>query len=453
MKTRQNKDIKNMTTGSPARLLLLFALPLMAGNVFQQLYTVTDTAIVGRALGVEALAALGTVEWFSWMSLGLVQGITQGFAILLAQRFGAEDHPGLRRALGNACVLSVLCALIMTTLMEALVGPMFVLMRTPAEVIPTAALYLRIIFAGIPIVMLYNMASSVLRALGDGRSPLMAMVIASVINIGLDLLFVLKFGWGVAGAAVATLLAQLFASGFCLLKVRKIRILAMTREDFANQGTLRTHLISLAIPMAFQNMIIAVGGMIVQTVVNHYGVAFIAGYTATNRLYGILEVAAISYGFAMTTYAGQNLGAGQRRRISDGLRAGLVIGVATSILIALMMFTLGKPILGCFIDTSGAQGQEAMRIAFDYLRIMSLFLPVLYVLHVVRSTIQGLGNTVIPMVSGIAEFVMRMLSAFFLPLLLGESGILFAEIIAWAGADVILIPGYMRTINRVKRNA
>ena len=439
---KKSATIKHMTEGNPLHLILFFAIPLMAGNMFQQLYTVTDTAIIGRALGVEALAALGTVEWFSWMSLGMIQGISQGFSILVSQNFGASQYKELRKTVGNACVLAALSSIILLLIMEAMVNPMFVIMHAPTEVIPIAGLYLRIMFCGIPIVMAYNMVSSFLRALGDSKSPLYAMIVASIVNIGLDSLFVLVFHWGVAGAAVATLIAQLVATFFCLVKIKNIQILHINREDLQLNKDLDSRLFRLASPMAFQNLVIAVGGMIVQSVVNHYGVIFIAGYTATNRLYGLLEIAAISYGFAMTTYTGQNMGAGNKNRISEGIRAGLLIGLLTSLVIAILMFVLGQQILGCFIDVGTTDGNAAMVIAYGYLKIMAIFLPVLYILHIVRSCIQGMGNTVIPMLSGVSEFIMRTGSALLMPILMGEWGILYAEIIAWIGADLILVPGY-----------
>ena len=387
-KKKKNQGVTSMTQGNPARLILLFALPLMAGNVFQQLYTVTDTAIVGRALGVEALAALGAVDWLNWMVLGVIQGITQGFSILIAQKFGSEDYEDMRKATGNSCMLAVICAVVLCVAAELVIDPAIALLKAPAEIVPMASAYLRVMFCGIPVLMTYNMASAVLRALGDSKTPLYAMVLASVTNIGLDLLFVIVFGWGVEGAAGATILAQILSAVYCILAIRKIELLKMKRSDLRMEKSLCQKLCVLAAPMAFQNGIIAVGGMIVQIVVNGFGVAFIAGFTATNKLYGVLEVAATSYGYAMVTYAGQNMGAGDGKRISRGVRAGLLIGMVTSLLITAVMLLFGRNILGCFISVEEAAGGEALEIAFRYLKIMSIFLPILYVLHIVRSSIQ-----------------------------------------------------------------
>lgn len=445
--------IKNMTEGKPGGLLLTFALPLMAGNVFQQLYTVVDTAVVGKYLGVDALAALGAADWLNWMMLGIVQGFTQGFAILMAQEFGAGNHGRLRRVIGNSGVLAVIFAFLLTAAGQLIARPVIVLLQTPEAILGSTLLYLRIMFLGIPIVMAYNLFACILRSLGDGQTPLQAMIVASLTNIALDLLFVLGLHWGIAGAAVATLIAQLVSGIYCLCHIAKIDIIRFRREDFRLEGRLCGKLLSLGAPMAFQNCIIAVGGMIVQFVVNGFGVIFIAGFTATNKLYGLLEIAATSYGYAMITYVGQNMGAGRKERIGRGMRAALVIAMVTSVIIGAVMLAFGRLILSCFISGTPAEVEQTMRIAYFYLAVMSVSLPVLYLLHVVRSAIQGMGDTLLPMLSGIAEFVMRTAAALFLPLIMGETGIFFAELAAWVGADIILIVSYLYKVKFYGLNA
>ena len=440
--------VKSMTEGKPTSLILTFALPLMAGNVFQQLYTVVDTMVVGKYLGVNALAALGASDWLNWMILGIIQGFTQGFAILMAQEFGAKRLEQLRKVIGNSVILSLLSALALVLAGQLAVRPVLVLLQTPDAIIAGSLLYLRIMFLGIPIVMAYNLLACILRSLGDGKTPLQAMVVASLTNIVLDLLFVMVFHWGIAGAAVATLIAQLISGLYCLYHIMKIEFLKMQKSDYIPQGALCSKLMALGSPMAFQNCIIAIGGMIVQFVVNGFGVLFIAGFTATNKLYGILEIAATSYGYAMITYVGQNLGAGKYKRIRQGLRAALVIAVITSIAIALVMLVFGRFILSWFISGTPEEVEQTMQVAYFYLSIMSVCLPILYILHVVRSTIQGMGNTMLPMLSGVMEFTMRTLTALLLPLALGEIGIFFAEIAAWAGADVVLVISYFATARK-----
>lgn len=444
-KTLQDKNTRDLTAGSPIKLLLLFSLPLMAGNIFQQLYTVVDTAVVGKVLGVETLAALGIVEWLNWLVVGGIQGITQGFGILIAQNFGAKKWTQLRQAVTHAVFLSIISAVLLTAASEGMAGILLRLLQTPEEIMPLSLAYMRILFAGIPVMTAYNLAASILRALGDGKTPLYAMVLASLTNIILDFLFVMGFGWGVQGAAAATVIAQLFSVIYCGRKLLHMEVLRMEPGDWKLDGGLCARLLGLGAPMAFQNAVISVGGMIVQTVVNGFGVEFIAGFTATNKLYGLLETAATSYGYAMVTYTGQNLGAGKTERISSGMRAGVIISMVTSVFITCLMLVFGRGILGWFISTEGEAGVKALEIAFKYLTIMSICLPVLYLLHVTRSCIQGMGNTVLPMVSGFAEFVMRTGTALLLPLAMGTNGIFYAEILAWLGADFVLIPSYFIT--------
>ncbi len=444
--------IKSMTEGKPASLIFSFALPLMAGNVFQQLYTVVDTMVVGKAIGVGALAALGAADWLNWMMLGIIQGLTQGFGILMAQEFGAGRYDNLRRSIGNSAILSLLSSLVLLGLGQLLARPILTLLQTPPEILPDALLYLRIMYIGIPVVMAYNLSASVLRSLGDGRTPLHAMIVAATTNIGLDLLFVLVFHLGIAGAAAATLIAQLISSLFCLYHIRRIDILSFEKNDFSlRDRRLSLRLLMLGFPMAFQNAIISIGGMIVQFVVNGFGVIFIAGFTATNKLYGVLEVAATSYGYSMVTYAGQNLGAGRTDRIRRGMRSAVLISLLTSLVITLLMIFAGKLILGCFISGTPEEFEQTLAIAYYYLAVMSICLPILYILHITRSAIQGMGNTILPLASGIAEFIMRAVSAVFLPMLIGENGIFYAEIMAWTGAVIILIISYFAVIRRIER--
>lgn len=366
--------VKNMTTGKPGKLILAFSLSLVAGNVFQQLYTVVDTMVVGKFLGVSALAALGASDWMNWLMLGVIQGLTQGFGIRMAQEFGAGRTDELKRSVGSAAVLSMLSAIVLVAAGQFFARPVLTLLQTPQEIIGYSLLYLRIMFAGVPIVMVYNLLACILRSLGDSRTPLNAMIVASVTNIVLDYLFVLGFGWGIAGAAAATLIARAVSSVFCFFHIKRITFLKLSRTDFHLQKELSARLFMLGLPMAFQNGIIAIGGMIVQFVVNGYGVIFIAGFTATNKLYGLLEIAGTSYGYAMVTYVGQNLGAGRYDRIKSGMRAAMGIAMATSAFIVVCMLVFGKYLLGLFISGTPEVVEQTMRIAYFYLAVMSVCL-------------------------------------------------------------------------------
>ena len=442
-------NVKDMTRGAPLSLILTFAFPLMIGNVFQQFYTVVDTMVVGKALGVDALAALGATDWLYWLVLGMIQGITQGFGILMAREFGAKQFQGLRKAVGGSVVLSCFCAGLFLILGQLTAKPMLQWMGTPAEILPWSLQYLRLLLWGIPIVMAYNLLATVLRSLGDGKSPLYAMIIAAFLNIGLDLVFVLVFHWGVAGAAGATLIAQAVSGLYCLWKIRKIDFMTLDQHDFALTGALSRRLLGLGSPIAAQNAIIALGGMIIQAVVNGYGVAFIGGFTATNKLYGILEIAATSYGYAMITYVGQNLGAGNHWRIRTGICVASVVALITSAVIAAVMLVFGRTIIASFLSGTPEEVSQALEVGYRYLTYMSLMLPVLYILHVSRSALQGMENTVLPMVSGIAEFIMRTGGVLLLPMVMGAEGIFAAEVLAWLGADLILVPGCLWMMKKI----
>ena len=436
------ESVKNMTTGSPLRILFSFALPLMVGNVFQQLYTMVDSMVIGKALGLNALAAIGNGEWLNWLVLSMIQGFAQGFSIRLAQDFGANNTGRLKKTYVTSLRLSILCAAVVFCLAFALLRPILRLLHTPAEIFPITVAYLSVIFAGIPIVMAYNFGASVLRSLGDSQTPLRAMIAASICNIVLDLLFVLVFHWGVAGAAAATLIGQAASAAICYLSLRKIEVIQVSKSERRFDRRIAAELLKLAMPFAFQNVIISVGGLVVQFVINGYGVLYIAGFTATNKLYGLLEIAAISYGFALTTYVGQNYGAGDIGRIRKGVRTGVLMGIVTAALISAVMFLFGRHIVGAFISGDPKDAAATVAIAYHYLCVMAAFLPVLYLLHIYRSSLQGLGDTIMPMVSGGAELVMRILAILFLPKLIGNEGLFWAEVLAWAGADVALVSSY-----------
>ena len=431
-------SVRNMTQGSPGKLIFTFAIPLMLGNMFQHFYTVTDTVIVSRGLGVDALAALGSVDWYVYLILGVVQAVTQGFAILIAQRFGAGNEKAMQRAYWQALVMTV--ALLS-------VYPSLILLQVPHSIRPIARIYVLILFAGVPAQLLFNFTASMLRALGNSRTPLQAMIVSSLVNIGLDLLFVLTFRWGVAGAAVATVIAQLMAGAWCMKSMLSIPAFRISRKESQVLGTeagLRVQLLRLSSPLILQNFIISVGGMIVVHVVNGLGVNFIAGYTATNKLYGMLEGAGIAYGFAMITYIGQNYGAQKWDRIRRGYKAAMLIGFATSALIGAVMILFGHQIGAIFLPGDTLQAVEAKKTAYQYLVIMGSMLPILYVLHVTRSTLQGLGDTVTTMASGIAEFTMRAFMALVISRFLGGTSIMYGEVAAWIGADLVLIRSLIR---------
>lgn len=426
-----------------------FALPLMFANVFQQLYTVVDTAIVGQGVGMNALAALGCVDWLNWMMLGIAQGFTMGFSVRVAQKFGEGDQKGLQLFMGQSAVASAVLAVLCTAISQ-LCLPLFLrFLRVPEELLPMAELYCRILMGGLPIVFFFNYCCAVLRAVGDSKTPLIATAAASVTNIVLDLIAVFVLDWGIAGAAIATLIAQCLSGVICLIKIFRTPQLRFDKQDLPLCREIQGNLLRIGSPAAAKNMVIALGGIAVMAVVNTFGTTFIAGFTASSKLYGLLEIAALSYGYAITTYVGQNYGAMRIDRIKAGMKSATILAVATSVVIAALMFLLGRQITMLFISTEDpAQAAEAGKVAYAYLCVMASGLPILYMLYLLLSALQGLGDTVKPMISGMIELVLRVVIAWIIAQTGYEMGIFSAEIAAWIGATVYLLYHYCKRMKR-----
>ena len=438
-----------MTEGRPLKLLFWFALPLMFGNIFQQLYTVVDTAIVGKGVGMEALAALGTVDWFNWMMLGIAQGFTQGFSVRISQHYGKGDMDGLRRIIGQSVRIAVAVAVICTVIGEAGLPLFLKMLRVPEELVGMAAIYTRILLGGFSAIVFYNFCAAVLRAVGDSKTPLIAMVVASVTNIVLDCVTVFLLRWGIAGAAGATVFSQCVAGTVCAVRIWQTKELHFGKAQMKHDTAIIVDLIKIGTPVAAKNMIIALGGMTIQSIVNGFDLSFIAGYTASNKLYGLLEIAAISYGYAVTTYVGQNYGAQKVERIKSGMKSATRLSLSTSVLIAAIMIGFGRQITMLFISTEiPEQAAAAGEAAYLYLVIMSVSLPVLYLLYVYQAALQGVGNTMVTMIAGIIELALRVSLAMVVGVTGYANGIFVAEVSAWYGAAIFQMIVYYRMIRR-----
>ncbi len=435
-------NTKSMTEGNAFSLILKFALPLMLGSLFQEFYTITDTVIVGQFLGVGALAAVGIGGWITWMLLAAVQGLCQGFSVLAAQAFGAKKYDDINRQMENSLTLSLLISVFLAVFGQLFLAPLLRLLGTPVEVFNDALLYLRLYYAACPVTMAYNYAASHLRAYGNSKAPLMATIIASVTNIGLDILFVGPLGWGIAGAIIATIIAQLVAAVYVFYSLVKIDFVKFGKIKLKPEMSLSAKQLKTGLPMSAQYIIISIGGIIVQFVVNRYGIAYIAGVTATNRLYALLETAAISYGYAITTYVGQNVGAGKLDRIKSGMISGNIIAIATSFIIMGAMLIFGKSLVSMFISGTPSETAEALKVAWRYLVIMVLFLPSLYSLHIFKAAVVGFGSSTFAMLSGVAELVLRVGASIILPVYFGKMNLFYAEPFAWIAAWIVLIVGY-----------
>ncbi len=429
---------KDMTRGNPAKLILQFSLPLLAGNILQQLYNLVDTLVVGRAEGVTALAAVSSTGWLDWTLLGLMLGLAQGFAIQIAHSFGAGDHAGLRQAAGHSLVLAAVVVAALEIIAQVFLRPVLTLMNTPADTYELTLMYLRIIFGGLPLVMGYNLFSGFLRSVGNSRTPLMAITCSALCNIILDILFVVFLRWSVAGVAIATVVSQALSCLICLVAVLRLPVFRLARGDLRLTRKVSGQLMRLGLLIAFQNLIISVGGLILQSVVNAQGFIFMAGYNAASRLQGLMEMAGTALRGAVSTFVGQNYGAKKMDRVRQGLRQSVQVAVLMALAIGAVVIICGKPLLRLFIQDDPAIVEQVLVYGYRFLCFMGASLFALYLLFVLRSALQGLGDTVTSMFSGVLELFMRSGCALVLPLFMGEWGVYTAGIISWYGAAALL---------------
>lgn len=441
----------NMTTGNPLKLIAVFSFPLILANLGQQFYTIVDAMIVGKGVGVEALAAVGATDWAYWLALWAIQALAQGFAIPVSQSFGEGDPKKVRACVAMSVKLCLVTGIALTGICFLIAKPLLIILKTPENIFDGAYAYLFTMYAGLLIVIAYNMASSILRAFGNGRTPLIAIIVAGVTNIILDILFVLVFQWGILGAAVATVSAQLLAFLYCFTVLRKMDLLKFEKEDWKLNRSIIKRQCQMGVPLALQHVLITIGGMILQSAINQQGFIFIAGFTATNKIYGLLESSAISVGYATTTFVAQNYGAAKYDRIRTGLKNAAGFAAFLSIFVSGLMLVAGKKILWLFIDTASESAVEVHEIAWHYLIIMCCLLIVLYMLHVTRCTLQGLGNSTVPFWSGVMEFFARVSAAVFFSRIWGSECIFFAEPFAWTAATVILVWFCLKEVKKLPK--
>lgn len=444
--------VKDMTKGSPVRLLLAFAAPLLLGNIFQQLYSVVDAMVLGRGVGVNALAAAGSTGSVHFFVLGFITGLTHGYSILVSQRFGAGDPKRLRSAVANAAYLAVISSAVVTALSLLFSRQLMALLHTPEDLFEDALLYIRIIFIGIFATVFYNVLASILRALGDSVSPLVIIVISSVVNVGLDALFVLVFPWGIAGAAWATVLAQLISGFLCLFVLARIELMHFEKGDAKPDGSTLIELLRLGVPVGVMNSITAVGGMILQGVVNGLGSAVVAAYTVGMKICGLAEQPGNIIGLSLGTYVGQNLGAGKLDRIRVGVRRAIFLSLAVNAVVALVLVLFGRQLVVMFI--SGAE-TAVIEDAYPFICVVGAMEWVLGLLFIYRFSLQSMGDTLIPMISGALELAARVAVVLLLSQVfhLGLYAACIAEVSAWFSAALLLCVTYYIRIRKFKKEA
>lgn len=439
----------DMTVGNPRGLILKFAIPLIIGNVFQQFYNIVDSAVVGRFIGVDALAAVGATGSLVFLIMGVVMGMTSGFSVLISQSFGAKDMKRLRHFTVMSGYLCVVIAIILTVATLLGIDSVLKMMKTPDNIFKDSSTYIKIMFAGIGITMLFNMLSAILRALGDSKSPLVFLAVSSVVNVVLDLVFVIMFKMGVAGVAYATLIAQAVSAVMCLVYMKKkYPILKITREDMDFSLSSASTLLKIGIPMSLQFSITAIGTMVIQTSLNALGSVYIASYTAASKAQQIVVQPFLSFGATMATYVAQNVGAGKIKRIKQGVREGIKITLIYSVIAAVFLLLFGKLAVQMFVSASET---EVIHAAQQYFKIIVAFYPALGLIFIYRNTLQGLGDGFFPMVGGIFELIARGVIAFTLARTIGYVGVCFADPAAWVGALIPIVPVYYIHMKKVEK--
>lgn len=440
---------KDMTQGHPGRLILGFAVPLLFGNLFQQFYNLMDTLIVGKFLGVTQLAAVGATGSVNFLIIGFCTGICSGFAIPISQKFGAKDESGMRRYIANSIWVSAAFTAVLTVLTVALCRTILVWMKTPADIIDDSYAYIVVIFAGIPVTILYNLTSAIIRSMGDSKTPVIFLVLAALLNIVLDLFCILALHMGVAGAAVATVISQAVSGVCCLVYMRKkYGILRMSREELRFSPRMAGRLIVMGVPMGLQYSVTAIGSVILQSAVNALGSMAVASVTAAGKISMFFCCPFDALGATMATFAGQNAGAGKPDRIRRGLRAGNLFGIVYAAAAFAFLAAAGGSVALLFVDSSET---EILKNVQMMLTANGAFYIALVFVNNVRFLIQGIGYSGLAIFSGASEMVARAVAGFLLVPVFGFSAVCFANPLAWVMADLFLIPAYFFLMKRTER--
>lgn len=432
---------KNMTEGSPMKLILGFSVPMLFGMLFQQFYNLVDTMIVGKTLGVDALAGVGATGSINFMIIGFCMGVCGGFAIPVAQQFGAQKYEQLRRYVYNGYLLSAVFAIVLTVLSVVFCSDILKLMRTPESIFTYSYQYIVLIFAGIPTVFLYNMVSGIIRSLGDSKTPVIFLLISAVLNIVLDFALIQGLHIGVAGAALATDISQLVSGIGCLIYMnRKYEVLRLFKQDRKVGKRYMVNLCMNGIPMGLQYSITAIGSVILQAAVNTLGAAYVAAMTAGSKIFTFTCCPFDALGSTMATYGGQNVGAGKLDRLGKGIRAAGVIGAVYSIVSLILLYFYSDYIALLFVD---AGETWIISLTHQFIVYCAVFYIPLTFVNVIRFCIQGMGFSVFAILAGVFEMAARTFVALVLIPLMGYDGACLANPFAWIAADIFLIPAFI----------
>lgn len=442
----------DMTKGSIGKNILIFSLPIFAGSILQQFYNMVDSILVGQFLGVNALAAVGATGASFFLIIGFSDGFSRGLSIRTSRYVGMGDKDKIRQSIALSFTLSMLVGFLLTLLGLFLSRPLLTLLDVPEEIMGDALTYIRIIYGGICITTAYNMLSNISKALGDSVTPLISLAVSAVLNILLDYLFIGVFPMGVAGAAFATLLAQFISAILCLIFcLRKYEEMRLTKNDFTYVKEEIICHTQQAFPMALQSSVVSLGVMVVSRTLNSFGTEAIAAYTAANRIDGLVSQSFVSVGVSVATFCGQNIGARQTKRIRQGIRTGMKIMLILTIAGAAFNLTAGKWLVTLF-----AEEGEVLAMSRMHLTIISIFYPVFGMLIILRNSLQGVGRTMVPMISGFFELAARALSALFFANIIGFAGVCTANPSAWILSLLMILltsrktPSSRRNIRQLK---
>ncbi len=438
----EGKHMKDLTKGWPAKVIMLFAIPVMLGNIFQQLYNMADSKVVSTYIGTEALAAVGATAVIVNTLIVFLNGLTQGFSIMVAARFGAKDMKSIRQYVAGTIILTIAITMIITIAGLVYIERILEFLNTPADIMPDALAYIRVIIMGLIFTSLYNMFANILRAVGDSKTPLYCLIFALFINIGLDLLFVCVFSWGMEGAAIATVIAQAISAALCgAIVLFRFREILPTAGDWKPIEGQYPNMLSAGFSMALMGCIVNVGTIVLQGAINNLGTDIVVAHTAIRRVFSIMMAFIGAVGVAMTTYASQNMGAGKPLRVRQGMRHALLInaGITTALLVSWYMF--GERIV---IWLTSTDSRPIIDAAVMYMNTDIWFFYVLGPLFVLRCTLQGMGRKTIPIFSSLLELAIKVLFAFILVPAFGYVGVAFTEPVSWIIMIIPLIVAYFR---------
>lgn len=450
MHGKDNGAVKDLTVGDPARLILFFTLPLLAGNIFQQLFGFVDTLIVGRFLGVEALAAVGCTGPLMFLMLGFVGGMTSGFSICTGQKFGAKDFDGVRKSAAICIALSLAASIVLTIFGVTFCRELLIAMDTPPEILDGAYSFIVIVYGGVVMFIFLQMLTNLIRALGDSKMPTVIQATTLVINIFLEPVAIIWLGLGIPGSAAATIVALTLGNIFCVVYIkRRVEFLHVRREDFSFDREFLIEHLKIGLPMGFQSSIIAIGAIALQIALNGLGSVAVASFAAAHRVDGIAVMPMMSFGVAMAAYTAQNFGAKKFDRIVDGVKKCVLMSVSFSVLVAVFNIYLGDKIIELFVGVEAVQVVEYGRL---FLIVTGLSYWALALLFIFRFTLQGLGKSFVPTLAGIIELVMRIISAFVLVDWLGFLGACLSAPMAWIGGLIPLMIAFLITARKLRLN-